>query len=290
MKYFRKTLASLAGHIAARCGAARVVRRFSTDEQGTTAVEFGLVAVPFIALMMAILETALVFFAGQALETSVSNAGRLIRTGQAQQLGLTAATFKDLICGQIYYLFDCAGGIRVEVKKYDSFAEIDLSRPTNGAGNLKIRRPRNAQRSWLRPGPRRRHRRCARLLRVADVRHQARQRHGRPGRRQPPPRRDHGVPQRALPLVTAMLSLLRTPLWRPFRRFAKDARGVSAVEFALILPLMLTLYLGGNELTHALTIARKVTHATSSLGDLVTQTKAVSAADMTKYTTSWDRY
>ncbi len=79
-----------------------------------------------------------------------------------------------------------------------------------------------------------------------------------------------------------MFTLLRTPLWRPFRRLAKDARGVSAVEFALILPLMLTLYLGGNELTHALTAARKVTHATSSLGDLVTQTKAVNAADMTK--------
>jgi Flp pilus assembly protein TadG len=141
MKYLSKTLAHLAGRIAVRCGAARVVRRFSTDEQGTTAVEFGLVAVPFIALMMAILETALVFFAGQVLETSVSNAGRLIRTGQAQQLGLTAATFKDMICQQIYYLFDCAGGIRVEVKKYDSFAEIDLSRPTNGAGNLKIGAP-----------------------------------------------------------------------------------------------------------------------------------------------------
>lgn len=79
-----------------------------------------------------------------------------------------------------------------------------------------------------------------------------------------------------------MLSLLRTPLWRPFRRFAKDARGISAVEFALILPVMLTIYLGGNELSHALTIARKVTHVTSSLGDLVTQSKALNDADMVK--------
>ena len=141
MKYFRKTPISLAGHIAVRCGAARVVRRFSTDEQGATAVEFGLVAVPFIALMMAILETALVFFAGQVLETSVNNAGRLIRTGQAQQLGLTAATFKDLICGQISLLFDCEGGIRVEVKKFASFADIDLSRPTGADGNLKVGAP-----------------------------------------------------------------------------------------------------------------------------------------------------
>jgi len=79
-----------------------------------------------------------------------------------------------------------------------------------------------------------------------------------------------------------MFSLLRTPLWRPFRRIAKDARGVSAVEFALILPVMLTIYLGGNELSHALTIARKVTHVTSSLGDLVTQAKWLSASDVDK--------
>ena len=79
-----------------------------------------------------------------------------------------------------------------------------------------------------------------------------------------------------------MLSLLRTPLWRPFRRFAKDTRGISAVEFALILPVMLTIYLGGNELSHALTIARKVTHVTSALGDLVTQSKVISATDMDK--------
>lgn len=79
-----------------------------------------------------------------------------------------------------------------------------------------------------------------------------------------------------------MFSLLRTPLCRPFRRIAKDSRGVSAVEFALILPVMLTIYLGGNELSHALTIARKVTHVTSSLGDLVTQTKALNDTDMNK--------
>jgi Flp pilus assembly protein TadG len=79
-----------------------------------------------------------------------------------------------------------------------------------------------------------------------------------------------------------MFSLLRTPLWRPFRRIAEDTRGISAVEFALILPVMLTIYLGGNELSHALTIARKVTHVTSSLGDLVTQSKVLSATDVDK--------
>ena len=41
-------------------------------------VEFGLVAVPFLGLTFAILETALVFFAGQTLETAVADSARLI--------------------------------------------------------------------------------------------------------------------------------------------------------------------------------------------------------------------
>lgn len=64
------------------------------------------------------------------------------------------------------------------------------------------------------------------------------------------------------------------------KRFLRDRSGVSAVEFALILPLMLTLYLGGIQLSDALTISRKVTHVTSTLGDLVTQARSISNSDM----------
>jgi Flp pilus assembly protein TadG len=80
--------------------------------------------------------------------------------------------------------------------------------------------------------------------------------------------------------VIRMMKFSIGRLTRPLFRLASDRRGVSAVEFALILPLMMTLYLGGNELSHALTIARKVTHVTSSLGDLITQSKTITDADM----------
>lgn len=72
-----------------------------------------------------------------------------------------------------------------------------------------------------------------------------------------------------------------TRLKRPLRLFGRDARGVSAVEFALILPVMLLMYLGCNEIGNGLTIARKVTHVTSTLSDLVTQSKnAISQNEM----------
>lgn len=69
-------------------------------------------------------------------------------------------------------------------------------------------------------------------------------------------------------------------LFRPFNRLAGDESGVSAMEFALILPLMLTLYIGGNEFGHALTLKRKITHVTSTIADLVTQSRTITATDM----------
>jgi Flp pilus assembly protein TadG len=63
-------------------------------------------------------------------------------------------------------------------------------------------------------------------------------------------------------------------------RLAGDRSGVSAVEFALILPLMLTLYVGGIQISEALSINRKVAHVTSTLADLVTQSKSLTNSDM----------
>jgi Flp pilus assembly protein TadG len=67
---------------------------------------------------------------------------------------------------------------------------------------------------------------------------------------------------------------------RLFRRLVKDASAVAAVEFAFILPVMLTLYLGGVQLSDALTVSRKVSHVASALGDLVTQSSTITNADM----------
>jgi Flp pilus assembly protein TadG len=75
-----------------------------------------------------------------------------------------------------------------------------------------------------------------------------------------------------------MLKLLRT---LRIEAFARSQSAVSALEFALVLPIMLTLYFGGLEVGEALTINRKVTHVTSALADLVTQSKVITNTDMT---------
>jgi Flp pilus assembly protein TadG len=116
---------------------ARAAGRFLRHQEGATAVEFGMVVAPFLAMVFAIMETALVFFAGQALETAGADSARLIMTGQAQTSGFSQGQFKDAVCGKIYGLFDCAAGLYIDVKTYTAFSGIDNSKlPLDANGNL----------------------------------------------------------------------------------------------------------------------------------------------------------
>ncbi len=64
------------------------------------------------------------------------------------------------------------------------------------------------------------------------------------------------------------------------RRLLADARGLAAVEFALILPVMITVYFGTIETTDALTASRRVTNVAQTAADLVAQATSVSASDV----------
>ena len=66
-------------------------------------------------------------------------------------------------------------------------------------------------------------------------------------------------------------------LWR---RFKADRRGVAAVEFALIAPVLILLYFGVAELCQAVIADRKSSHVASAVGDLVAQTSTVSTGDL----------
>jgi len=81
--------------------------------------------------------------------------------------------------------------------------------------------------------------------------------------------------------MATKLELLIARVRQPVDQFLRDRRGVSAVEFAMLLPLMMTLYLGGVEVSQAVAVDRKVTLISRSLGDLVAQATTVTNADMT---------
>lgn len=110
----------------------RAIHRFRRDQDGATVVEFALIALPFFAMMFAIIETALIFLVGQALDTATDDAARLIRTGQAQQQGFDAAEFKDSICDQIQSMLSCQEKLILDVRTFEDFGSADLSTPVVG--------------------------------------------------------------------------------------------------------------------------------------------------------------
>ena len=117
-----------------------MLRRFRRNRRGSAAVEFALVAPIFFALLFAIIETALMFFASQVLETITQDSARVILTGQAQngQLPACATTctsaqqYKNYVCTKIPALFDC-NSLYVDVQSYSAFSSVTLSNHTNSA-------------------------------------------------------------------------------------------------------------------------------------------------------------
>jgi Flp pilus assembly protein TadG len=103
--------------------------RFTRNQEGATAVEFGFVAMPFLALMLAIVETALAFWTATVLDTAVTDASRRLYTGQFQQETESikkpeelATKFRDELCKSIVALFTCSK-IKTDVRVLASFTD-----------------------------------------------------------------------------------------------------------------------------------------------------------------------
>lgn len=104
------------------------LRRFAGDRSGATAVEFGLIAFPFIAVMFAIIEVCFVFFSGQILEKATQDASRKILTGQAQAANFDATQFKNEVCSHLLIIFSCAN-VSVDVKNFTQFSNVNIQKP-----------------------------------------------------------------------------------------------------------------------------------------------------------------
>jgi len=112
----------------------RLLPRFCRSRCGASAVEFALIAAPFLAVLCAIFEIMLLFFAQEVLQTATTEASRLIMTGQAQNGGFSAAQFKTGVCNDAAVLFTCAG-IYVNVQRFASFSSVTPLNPLSG-GNF----------------------------------------------------------------------------------------------------------------------------------------------------------
>lgn len=107
----------------------RGTRPLAGDERGVAVIEFALIATPLIALMIAIIQTSMTFFAQQTLETATEKATRTLFTGSAQSSGSTQAQYKALVCSKLPVFMKCAN-LLVDVQSASSFSSATLTAPT----------------------------------------------------------------------------------------------------------------------------------------------------------------
>lgn len=120
------------------------------DSRGATIIEFALVAAPFIALILATIQTSLVFFAQQTLETVAEETARELVTDQAQNAGMTQSQFQTVACDNLRKraAFLSCDNLMIDVQTADSFQDVDTSTPV-----LTYDKNHNVTNSWqFQPG------------------------------------------------------------------------------------------------------------------------------------------
>jgi Flp pilus assembly protein TadG len=94
------------------------------DKKGSAAVEFALVAPPFLALMMSTFEVGWFYFATSQIDSAAVESARIIRTGQVQKSGLTKEQFFAEVCPKVSAFGDCGDVLTVEVDTFPTFAAL----------------------------------------------------------------------------------------------------------------------------------------------------------------------
>lgn len=102
--------------------ASHAYRRLAADRHGATAIEFALVFLPFVAMLLGILNIALIFFTQQLLETAAERSARQLMTGQAQKAGMSQPQYKAVVCGFLPAYINC-GRLVVDVRTLAQFSD-----------------------------------------------------------------------------------------------------------------------------------------------------------------------
>ncbi|MBL4854121.1 MAG: pilus assembly protein [Robiginitomaculum sp.] len=100
------------------------------NRDGTTAIEFAILGVPFMALLFGIVEISVLFFVTSTTHHAVAEVSRQIRTGEFQSTGGGAEEFKDAICAAMSGVGSC-DNLRVDVLSSATGQFSDLNLPTS---------------------------------------------------------------------------------------------------------------------------------------------------------------
>lgn len=107
------------------------LRKWCLREEGSAAIEFALVGVPFFMMLIGTVELSLYFATGVVLEGAANDAARLIRTGQVQNSNNPLKTFEDELCDKVNTIINCLN-LQYEVVPIpqNNFANASALTPT----------------------------------------------------------------------------------------------------------------------------------------------------------------
>ena len=110
---------------------------FLRNPDGATAIEFAMIGVPFLGLLCAIFQTALIYFEAAQLQEATQIGSRAILT-QSAAAGLTYGTFlQNYVCPQMSGMFTCAN-LRMDLQSpanWTSAEALDVGNFYNNANN-----------------------------------------------------------------------------------------------------------------------------------------------------------
>ncbi|WP_024586711.1 TadE/TadG family type IV pilus assembly protein [Aliihoeflea sp. 2WW] len=116
--------------VKTRAGRKGLLRAFARQRDGSTAIEFSILVIPFALLVFAILESCISFAAQQVMTNAADDVARLYRTGQVrpgpgtEPNQLTHEQLRDKICERMAILVsDKCPGLEVDLQTFETFAQ-----------------------------------------------------------------------------------------------------------------------------------------------------------------------
>ena len=96
---------------------------FVSNDEGSTVIEFSMLALPFTLLIFAILESCISFAGQQLLANSTDRVARMLRTGQIKAVEMTETRLRTEICNDIEIIVASGcPGLEVDLREFPSFA------------------------------------------------------------------------------------------------------------------------------------------------------------------------
>jgi Flp pilus assembly protein TadG len=109
-------------------------RSFAKDASGTTAIEFGFVALPFFMMVFGVINVGMYFYTVNSIDRGLEDATRKIRTGELQNCSASVGDFKTMMCNSASGYIDC-NKLNILIQSAPDWGGL-VAQSCQSAGNL----------------------------------------------------------------------------------------------------------------------------------------------------------